>query len=91
MEHGFESFSENDCKSMDDCLRPAGLGGCGRRHAGNRSPGCALEAGAQLSAAGRYQGGTGHLVTEAGEYLVMAPAHAGKPAQVLVYSVVPAR
>jgi hypothetical protein len=34
---------------------------------------------------------TGHLVTEAGEYLVMAPAHAGKPAQVLVYSVVPAR
>jgi hypothetical protein len=22
---------------MDDCLRPAGLGGCGRRHAGNRS------------------------------------------------------
>jgi hypothetical protein len=27
---------------------------------------------------------------ETGEYLVMAPAHAGKPAQVLVYAVVPA-
>jgi hypothetical protein len=26
----------------------------------------------------------------AAEYLVMAPAHAGKPAQVLVYAVVPA-
>ncbi|MDB6101021.1 MAG: Pyrrolo-quinoline quinone beta-propeller repeat-containing protein [Gammaproteobacteria bacterium] len=34
---------------------------------------------------------TGHLVAEAGEYLVMAPARAGKSAQVLVYSVVPAR
>lgn len=33
---------------------------------------------------------TGHLVAETGQYLVMAPAHAGKPAQVLVYSVVPA-
>jgi hypothetical protein len=28
-------------------------------------------------------------VAETGEYLVMAPAHAGKPAQVLVYAVVP--
>jgi hypothetical protein len=34
---------------------------------------------------------TGHLVAEAGEYLVMAPAHAGKRAQVLVYLVGPAR
>jgi hypothetical protein len=33
---------------------------------------------------------TGRLVAETGEYLVMAPAHAGKPAQVLVYAVVPA-
>jgi hypothetical protein len=41
---------------MDDDLRPAGFGRCGCRRAGKRRPGCALEAGAQLRATGRYQG-----------------------------------